>query len=208
MTTIENLLTFGEPLAQARTAVILVHGRGASAQSMLPLARELAVPGAAFLMPEAPGGVWYPYPFMSPIEQNEPQLSAALRRLGEVLSQVEQAGIPAERVVLGGFSQGACLASEFAARNARRYQGIAALSGGLIGPPGTLRNYPGSLQGTPAFVGCGVPDAHIPKERVLETAQVFEQLGAQVTTRLYPGMDHTINAEEAEFVRQMIAANE
>ena len=201
---IENMITYGEPLERASTAVILVHGRGASAQSLLPLARVLDGPGIAFLLPQAPGGVWYPYPFMSPIEQNEPQLSAALNHLGEVLALAEQAGITAEHVVLGGFSQGACLASEFAARNTRRYQGIAALSGGLIGPFGTPRDYPGSLLGTPTFVGCGVPDAHIPKERVLETAQVLEQLGALVTTRLYPGMDHIINDEEIGYVQQLI----
>lgn len=200
----ESLITYGAPLIQARTVVILVHGRGASAQSVLPLARELASPEVAFLLPQAAGGSWYPYPFMAPIAQNEPHLSAALASVGDALAQAKVAGLEPERVVLAGFSQGACLALEYAARNAVRYQGLAGLSGGLIGPPGMVRNDTGSLDGTPVFLGCGVPDAHIPKERVLESAQVLKALGGQVTTSLYPGMGHTINAEEIEFVRSLI----
>jgi predicted esterase len=200
----EDLITHGTPLIAAQTAVILVHGRGASAHSLLPLANALSSPGVAFLLPQAPGGVWYPYPFMAPIEQNEPQLTAALASIGSALAKTKLAGLEPARVVLAGFSQGACLALEYAARNAQRYQGLAGLSGGLIGPPGTPRTYPGSLDDTPIFLGCGVPDTHIPKERVLESAQVLEQLGGQVSTRLYPGMGHSVNNEEIEFVRAII----
>lgn len=208
--------TYGAALADAKGAVILVHGRGATAESMLPLAEAWEAPNIAFFMPQAAGNTWYPYGFMSPTEQNEPYLSSALAMLDRVVENLLSTGIPLEKIFLGGFSQGACLATEWAARSAgrklgsidpqqpRRFAGIAGLSGGLIGPNGTPRDYPGSLTGTPVFLGCSDVDFHIPKERVLETAQVFEQLGAQVTTRLYPGMDHTINEEELEFVRQMI----
>lgn len=208
--------TYGAALADAKGAVVLVHGRGATAESMLPLAKAWEAPGIVFFMPQAAGNTWYPYGFMSPTEQNEPYLSSALVVLDRLVENLLGAGIPLEKIFLGGFSQGACLATEWAARSAgrtlpsqeanqpRRFAGIAGLSGGLIGPDGTPRNYPGSLTGTPVFLGCSDVDFHIPKERVLETAQVFEQLGAQVTTRLYPGMDHTINEEELTFVRQMI----
>jgi predicted esterase len=201
---IENLVTFGSPLSTARAAVVLVHGRGATAESMLPLAEALPEDGLAFLAPQAPGNQWYPYPFMAPIENNEPHLSNALRTLSQIVVELESAGLPPERVMLLGFSQGACLATEFAARNARRYGGIAGLSGGLIGPPGTSRGYPGSLDGTPVFLGCSDVDPHIPKERVLETEQALRRMGAEVTTRLYPGFGHTINEDELNFLQEMV----
>jgi predicted esterase len=138
------------------------------------------------------------------MQQNEPWLSSALARVGEVVASVEAAGIRPQRIVLGGFSQGACLASEFMARHARRYGGLLAFSGGLIGPPGTPRAYTGSLDGTPVFLGCSDVDGHIPKVRVEETADVLERLGAQVTLRLYPGMGHTINADEIIHARALL----
>lgn len=190
----------------ARAAVIFVHGRGATAELILPLADEIA-PGSndlAFLAPQAPGNTWYPYPFMMPIAQNEPYLSNALRTLADLFAGLEKSGLPPERVALVGFSQGACLSLEFVARNARRYGGVAGLSGGLIGPPGTPRDYPGNLAGTPVFLGCSDVDPHIPKARVLESAQVLERMGAQVTTRIYPGMGHTINEDEIGFLREML----
>lgn len=205
-------LLAGTPLEQARAAVILVHGRGATAQSMLPLAAELEAPGLAFLAPQAPGSAWYPYSFLAPIQNNEPHLSNALGVLGGLLEQIVQGGIPAERVVLLGFSQGACLALEYAARNPRRYGGLVGLSGGLIGPPGTLFDYAqdsgraSSLDGTPVFLGCSDVDAHIPAARVRETDAALARLGARVTTRLYPGMGHTVNADELAAVREMIQA--
>ncbi len=194
----------GQRLDQAQAALILLHGRGADAASILMLAEELFHPAYAYLAPQAANNTWYPYTFLAPMQQNEPWLSAALARVGEVVASVVAAGIPAERIVLGGFSQGACLASEFMARNARRYGGLLAFSGGLIGPPGAPRAYTGSLDGTPVFLGCSDVDPHIPKARVEETAAVLEGLGAQVTMRLYPGMGHTINADETNHARILL----
>jgi predicted esterase len=190
------VLQSGVPLAQAGAAMIMVHGRGASAEDILSLAPELPHPAFTYLAPQAAGGTWYPNSFLAPIPSNEPWLSSALAVLEDLLAGVEAAGIPAERVVLLGFSQGACLTAEFVARHARRYGGVAGLSGGLIGPDGTPRDYPGDLAGTPVFLGCSDVDFHIPKERVLESAAILERLGAAVTTRLYPNMGHTINADE------------
>jgi predicted esterase len=193
----------GEPLAQARAAMILIHGRGATAEDIMTIAADLIHPGFAYLAPQAEGNAWYPYPFTAPLEANEPYLSAALGVIEGLLAKVE-ATIPAQRVILLGFSQGACLALEFAARNARRYWGVVGLSGGLIGPPDTPRDYPGDFDGTPVFLGCSDIDPHIPKERVTETAEVFKRMGAAVTMRLYPGMGHTVNQDEIEAVRTIV----
>jgi predicted esterase len=195
----------GAPLDTARAAVIMVHGRGASAADILSLADELSLPDFTYLAPEAAGNTWYPYPFMTAIERNEPYLSSALRVLSDLLAHLAAAGIPPERVVLLGFSQGACLSTEFAARNARRYGGVVGLSGGLIGPEGTPRDYPGSLAGTPVFLGCSDIDPHIPKTRVQHTADVLRRLGGEVTLRLYPGMGHTVNRDEIDFVRGILS---
>jgi predicted esterase len=200
----QPIVRAGQPLDQAQAALILLHGRGATAASILLLAEELYHPAYAYLAPQAANNTWYPFTFLAPMQQNEPWLSSALARVGEVVASVEAAGIPPQRIVLGGFSQGACLASEFMARNARRYGGLLAFSGGLIGPPGTPRAYAGSLDGTPVFMGCSDVDAHIPKKRVEETADVLERLGAQVTMRLYPGMGHTINADEINHARTLL----
>jgi predicted esterase len=196
----------GAPLAGARAAMVMVHGRGASADSILTLAPALAMDGVAFVAPQAAGGTWYPYGFMSPIAQNEPGITSGMRAIGRVLDQVAAAGIPPERTLLLGFSQGACLATEFAARHARRYGGVAGLSGGLIGPDGTPRDYRGSLDGTPVFLGCSDVDGHIPAARVRESAEVLRRLGGEVTMRLYPGMGHLVNEDEIEAVRTMLAA--
>ena len=201
----QRILQAGEPLATARAAMILVHGRGASAEDILTIAAEVQSPGFAYLAPQAANNAWYPYPFTAPIESNEPYLSAALDMLGSLLERVEEA-VPVSRVVLLGFSQGACLATEFAARNARRYGAVVGLSGGLIGPEGTPRDYPGSFDGTPVFLGCSDVDPHIPKERVLDTADVFKRMGASVTARLYPGMAHAVSLEEIAEVRALVSA--
>ena len=163
-------------------------------------------PGFAFLAPQASGNTWYPLSFLAPTEDNEPYLSGALDALTHLLDRLAEAGIPAERTILLGFSQGACLALEFAARNARRYGGLAGLSGGLIGPEESPREYPGSLAGTPVFLGCSDVDPHIPRERVVESGQVLEHLGGSVTVQLYPGMSHTVNQDELDHVRSMMAA--
>jgi phospholipase/carboxylesterase len=199
--------TAGSPLAEAESAMIMVHGRGASAESILTLAPALAAPGVAFLAPQAggQGNQWYPYGFMAPIARNEPGISSGLRAIERVLAQIGAAGIAPSRTHLLGFSQGACLASEFVARHARRYGGLAVLSGALIGPDGTARDYPGSLEGTPVFLGCSDVDSHIPAARVRESADVLRRLGGEVTLRLYPGMGHMVNEDEIEAVRAMIA---
>ncbi|HKA67052.1 MAG TPA: dienelactone hydrolase family protein [Solirubrobacterales bacterium] len=201
----QPVLLAGESLERASAAMILVHGRGASARDIMTIAAEVGESGFAFLAPEAAGGAWYPNRFMEPVASNEPWLSSALETVGRVLALVEER-LPAERVILLGFSQGACLTLEFAARNARRYGGIVGLTGGLIGPDDTARDYPGSLEGTPVFLGCSDVDPHIPVPRVLETAKVLEALGAVVTTQFYPGMGHEVNADELEHVRRMMAA--
>ncbi|HEV2033551.1 MAG TPA: alpha/beta hydrolase [Candidatus Dormibacteraeota bacterium] len=199
----QALLQAGEPLGKARAAMVLVHGRGASAADIMTVGAELMHPGFAYLAPQAAGGAWYPYPFMVAIESNEPYLSSSLEVLASLLATIEKT-IPAERIVWLGFSQGACLAIEFTARRARRYGGIVGLSGGLIGPDGTPRNYPGDFAGTPTFLGCSDVDPHIPKERVVETGAVLERMGAAVTLRLYPGMGHTVSADELRSVNEII----
>ncbi len=201
----QPILTAGEPLNRAHAAVVMLHGRGASAEDILTLAPELAQPGVAYLAPQAANGTWYPNPFRAPLASNEPWLSSALRAVADALAQIAAAGIPPERTLLLGFSQGACHALEFAARNARRYGGIVGLTGSLIGPYDLPREYAGSLAGTPVFLGCSDVDFHIPKERVESTAQVLTRLGGEVTTRFYPGMGHTVNQDEIDFVRGMMA---
>lgn len=196
----------GEPLGAARGALVMVHGRGGTAEGILALSGDLAQSGFAYLAPQAAGQTWYPNSFLSPIASNEPWLSSALAALADVLARVTASGMPADRTILLGFSQGACLVLEFAARHALRYGGVVGLSGGLIGPEGTPRDYPGSLGGTPVFLGCSDADPHIPKERVLDSAAVFRRMGASVTDRLYPRMGHTVNADEIEFVRGMMMA--
>jgi phospholipase/carboxylesterase len=197
--------TAGAPLEQAKAAMLMLHGRGATAEDILSLAGEFDQPDFVYLAPQASSYTWYPYTFLAPLEHNEPWLSSALETVAASLEHLHAASLPAGRTILLGFSQGACLALEFAARKARRYGGIAGLSGGLIGPPGTPRAYPGSLDGTPVFLGCSNVDPHIPQERVLESEEVLRRLGGQVTTRIYPGMGHAINQDEIDFVRSMMA---
>ncbi len=202
----QPVLAAGAPLDRAKAAAVMIHGRGADAQSILMLADELCQPEFAYLAPQAEGNTWYPNRFLAPISSNEPWLASALTAVADVLSQVTEAGLPSERTMLLGFSQGACLTLEFVARNARRYGGVAGLSGGVIGPDGTPRDYAGSLDGSPIFLGCSDVDFHIPKERVHHTAEVLQRLGGDVTVRLYPNLDHTINEDEKDFVRGMMTA--
>ncbi|MES1245155.1 MAG: dienelactone hydrolase family protein [Acidobacteriota bacterium] len=202
-----RVLAAGTPLGQAKAAMILVHGRGAPAEDILDLGRELDRPDLAYLAPQAPEHAWYPYSFLAPLEANEPGLSNGLALLGHLVERLEGAGIPPERTVLLGFSQGACLSLEFAARNAKRYGGVIGLSGGLIGPPGTSRDYPGSLAETPVFLGCSDRDPHIPLARVKETSEVLERMGARVTERIYPAMGHTVNEDELKYVRDLLAGS-
>ena len=201
----QPILRAGEPLERATAAMILAHGRGASAADILTVAEEVDPGGFAYLAPQAAGNTWYPYPFTAPFEKNEPWLSSALGRLGEVLATVERT-IPTERIIMLGFSQGACLTLEFVARNAKRYGGVAGLTGGLIGPDGTPRDYQGSLDGTPVFLGCSDVDPHIPTRRVEEAAEVLTRLGGEVEFKFYPGMGHTVNEDELSHVKELMAA--
>jgi predicted esterase len=200
----QPLARAGRPIAEASAVVVMVHGRGATAESILTLADEFGRDDFAYVAPQAAGYSWYPYSFLTPMQQNEPWLSSALARIGEVVAQLEAEGMPAERIVLLGFSQGACLSLEYAARNPRRYGAVIGLSGGLIGPPGTPRDYPGSLAGTPVFLGCSDRDPHIPRERVDETAEVLRRMGGEVTERIYPNLGHTVNRDEMDFVRRLL----
>lgn len=193
----------GPPLEEATAAAILLHGRGGSARDILGLARALDEPRLACLAPQAADRAWYPQSFLAPVERNEPWLSSALDLVRRLLDTLAEAEITAERTLLLGFSQGACLALEFAARNAARYGGVAGLAGGLIGAPGTARDYPGSLEGTPVFLGCGDRDPFVPVERIEETAVVLTGLDAGMTKRLYPGMGHVVNEDELGHVRRM-----
>ena len=201
----QPLLTAGEPLDRATAAMVMVHGRGAAAEDILALAAEMNQSGFVYLAPQAAQNSWYPNSFLAPIQSNEPGLSSGLAVIASILAQLAEAGISAERTMLLGFSQGACLSLEFAARNAQRYGGLVGLSGGLIGPDGTPRKYAGSLEETPVFLGCSDADFHIPKERVEHSAEVLQRLGGNVTKRLYPRMGHTVIRDEVRFVHGMMA---
>jgi predicted esterase len=198
--------TAGAKLEAATAAMVMIHGRGATAESILTLVPAIDTPGFAYLAPQAFGNTWYPNSFLSPIPSNEPGISSGLAAIEDLMERIQKAEIPPERTMLLGFSQGACLSLEYAARHARRYGGIAGLSGGLIGPDDTPRNYPGAFDGTPVFLGCSDIDSHIPAERVRETSAVFERMGAIVTMLLYPGMGHTVNDDEVARVRTMMSA--
>lgn len=202
----EPVLNAGRPIGSGRAAMIMIHGRNAGPQNILELARLIPHPDYSFLAPSAAGGTWYPLSFMAETARNEPGLSSGLAVIGRLVGSLEAGGIPRRRIILLGFSQGACLSSEFAVRNPARFGGVVALSGGLIGPPGTVWNYPGSFEGTPVFLGCSDVDSHIPKARVDESAAVFSGMGATVTERIYPGMGHQVNEDELEFVREMMSA--
>jgi predicted esterase len=196
--------TAGSPVDTANAAMVMVHGRGATAESILTLVPALHVKGFAFLAPQASGNTWYPNSFLAPIPSNEPGITSGLAAIDDVVAQIERAGIPRQKIMLLGFSQGACLSLEYAARHATRYGGIACLSGGLIGPDGTPRDYTGNFDGTPAFFGCSDVDFHIPAARVSESAAVLGRMGASVTTKLYPGMGHLVNDDEIAAVIAMM----
>ena len=200
----QPILTAGAPLSEAKAAMIVIHGRGADARDILGLAQGFGRDDFAYIAPGAAGNTWYPQSFLSPLEDNEPAFSSSLRVIEELLADLALQGFSLERVILGGFSQGACLSLEYAARHAQRFGGIVALSGGLMGPPGTPRDYVGDFSETPIFLGCSDIDFHIPKERIQESAQVLTRMGAAVTERLYPGMGHTVIQDEIDFVGEMM----
>ncbi|MEM6428693.1 MAG: dienelactone hydrolase family protein [Deinococcota bacterium] len=195
----------GTPLQAAKRAVILLHGRGANAADILGLSEYLEVEDTCFIAPEAYGRQWYPQRFTVPTTQNEPFLTSALTLVDNLVKHVLAAGIPAEKLVLGGFSQGACLALEYAARNPRPYGAVVALSGGLIGETLDTNRYGQDMAGMTVFLGCSDVDPHIPLTRVQESTALFKQAGATVTERIYPGMPHTINEDELNWVRERLA---
>jgi predicted esterase len=196
----------GPDLSAARLAAVLVHGRGASAADILKLADEFRVDDVAYMAPQAAGSTWYPLSFLAPMDQNEPGLGSALAVIDRLVLAFEAGGIPPERIAILGFSQGACLTLEYAARHPRRYAAVVGLSGGVIGPPGTPRHYSGSCGGAPVFLGCSDTDAHIPLERVHESAEIFRRLGASVDERIYPRAEHAVNVDEIGAVRALLGA--
>lgn len=201
----QSVATAGVLLANADAGMVIVHGRGGTNHQALALVDHIETAGFGYLAPQAYGQTWYPNSFMSTFESNEPYLSSALQAIDDVIQQMINSGLPMEQIMLLGFSQGACLSLEYVARNAQRYGGVVGLSGGLMGPEGTPRDYAGSLDGTPVFLGCSDVDAHIPVGRVHESADVLSALGGEVEKRIYPDMGHTINADEFAYVREMMA---
>jgi predicted esterase len=200
----QPLATAGAPLGKSPVAMILVHGRNALPANILSFVPAFGRPDITYLAPGAAGGTWYPLSFMADREKNEPGISSGVWVLEQLVLHVVRAGVRKDRIVLLGFSQGACLTSQFAASHADRYGGVVLYSGGLIGPPGTTWNYPGSFGGTPVFLGCSDVDAHVPKTRVDESAAVFQRMGATVTEQIYPGMGHLVNEEEIAFTRTLL----
>jgi predicted esterase len=201
----QPILRGGAPLTAARAAVLMIHGRGAGPRNIMDLVPVIGHPNAAYLAPAAAGGTWYPESFMAPIGQNEPGITSGISVVHALIDEVITAGIPAERIMLLGFSQGACLACTAAQRRPDRYGGVMVFSGGLIGPPGTVWAEKGSFRSTPVFFGCSDRDAHVPEPRVRESAVVLDRMGAQVTTRIYPGMGHLVNEDETGFAKQLLA---
>ena len=204
----QPIASAGTPLGAGRAVMIMVHGRNAAPKNILDLALRLDRPAWTYLAPAAANNTWYPYSFMAETAMNEPALSSALdaleRVVGTVVDEAASRGVRKDHVVLLGFSQGACLSAEFAVRHPGRYGGIIIYSGGLIGPPGSTWNHPGSFDGTPVFLGCSDVDAHVPKARVDESAEVFARMGAHVTQRIYAGMGHLVNDDEIAFARDVM----
>ncbi|MBX0284701.1 alpha/beta hydrolase [Haloarcula salinisoli] len=201
----QQLVTAGTPLDEATAALILVHGRGATARSIVQMGEEVHREGVTLLAPQAARNTWYPNSFLAPVERNEPGRSSGLQAVDDAVERAVAAGIDRERVLLLGFSQGACLASEYVARNPRRYGGLVALSGGLIGETVDPTSYEGDIEGTPVFVGCSDVDPHIPLERVKETSEAFELLNGDLDERIYEGMGHGVNEDELEAVAELVA---
>ena len=202
----QRVLTAGPSPETAAATIVLIHGRGASADGMLSIVDAIGVPNIAAVAPQAAGGTWYPHSFLQPMELNQPYLDSALAKVESVVADLIARGVPSEKIALLGFSQGACLTSEFVARHPRRYGAVMVLTGGLIGPAGTPRHYAGTLAGTPVFIGAGDPDPHVPFERVLETEATLKRMGAAVEVRRYPGRLHTISQDEIAACQALLTA--
>ena len=202
----QPLVVRGRPLAESHAVAIMMHGRGRTTDDILELATRIGNNAFTYLAPTAQDNTWYPYGFMETIEKNEPFLSSALAVYDALIARLLAQGFSKEQIILLGFSQGACLTAEYAVRHADRYGGIVLFTGGLIGPPGTSWPYPGSFQGTPIFLGTSDIDGFVPLARVQESAAIFAQMGAQVTERVYPGMDHLVNDDEIAIARTILQA--
>lgn len=200
---LENI-TAGIPLKEAKKALIMIHGRGASSHDILSLSRHLDVDDFALIAPQADNNTWYPYSFLAPIPQNEPSLSKSLDTIAAVVENIQENGIEKEDIYFLGFSQGACLSLEFVARNASKYGGVVAFTGGLIGATLSDENYTGSFENTPIFIGTSNPDMHVPVERVNETETILKKMGASVTKKIYDNMGHTINQDEIDLANQLV----
>ena len=194
----------GKPLEESRGAVVMMHGRGRDTEDILGVAQRIGHEAFAYLAPAAKDNSWYPYSFLEPIEKNEPHLSHALEVFDDIVNELVEKGFPKRQIVLAGFSQGACLVAEYAARHAERYGGILLFTGGLIGPPGTRWEYEGSFDRTPVFLGTSDVDEFVPEERVRETVVIFEEMGANVTLRVYHGMDHAVNDDEIAAAKKIL----
>jgi len=200
----ENIQTAGTPLQKAKKALIMIHGRGASAADILSLARHLDVEGYALVAPQATNHTWYPHSFLAPLAQNEPYLSSALELLSKTVALIQENGITKENIYFMGFSQGACLALEFTTRNAAKYGGVVAFTGGLIGDEVYPGNYSGDFEGTPVFIGTSDPDFHVPVERVHDSTARLQSMGANVTEKVYPNMGHTVSQDEIDLANQLV----
>ncbi len=202
----QPLLQQGTDLTLASAAMIMIHGRGAGAADIIGLAPQFRYENMAFLAPEAESRSWYPYSFLVPVQQNEPGISSAMTVINSLVMETELYSVPRERIFLLGFSQGACLALEYAARYPARYGAVFGLSGGLFGPPGTTWESEESLEDTPVFIGCSDVDPHVPRSRVEESAEAMKKLGGDVDLQIYPGMGHTISGAEVEAMNRVLAA--
>lgn len=200
----KKISTAGKKLEEADKVLLMLHGRGGSATDILSLSAHLQVNDFALLAPQATGNTWYPYSFLAPPDENEPFLSSALTLVKDIVNEIVAKGIPTENIFFLGFSQGACLTLEFVARNANRYGGVAAFTGGLIGDKIYPENYQGSFDGTPVFIGTSNPDPHVPVERVHDTTRILTQMKANVTEKVYDGMGHTINQDEINLVNKLL----
>lgn len=200
----KNIITAGKEVSKDSNVLILLHGRGGSAADILSLATHLAVENFALLAPQATGHTWYPYSFLAPPAQNEPWLSSALTLLQNLLDELYAQGVRSETIYFAGFSQGACLTLEFVTRNATRYGGVVAFTGGLIGDKIYPDNYKGDFAGTPVFIGTSDPDPHVPVERVYATTNILKNMNAAVTEKVYAGMGHTINQDEIDNANKLV----
>lgn len=200
----KNIITAGMPIAEAKKAVIFIHGRGASAEDILSLNNHFGITEAALFAPQATNNSWYPYSFMAPVKENQPALDSALDIINELVRDIENAGIPQDQIYFVGFSQGACLTLEFITRNAGKYGGAVAFTGGLIGKEINMQNYKGNFKQAPVLITTGDPDPHVPVSRVSVTEGILQKMGAAVTVKIYPGRPHTITKMEIELAKKLI----